>query len=65
MNHSLRFAFCSLYQYNIGKQSRSRIHSLPETLGSVVVAQGAAYGRNDLDPQGYESGIPQGRHWSL
>ena len=27
-----------------------------------MVAQGATYGRNGLDRQGYESGIPQGGH---
>jgi hypothetical protein len=48
-------AGCSLYQYNIGKQSRSRIHFRPQKLGSVVDAQGAAYRSNGLDRQGYES----------
>jgi hypothetical protein len=57
--HSLRFAVCSLYQHNIGEQSRSRIRVQPWKLGSVVIAQGAAYSRNGLDRQGYESGIPQ------
>jgi hypothetical protein len=52
-----RFAFCSLSQYNIGEQSRSRIHVPPQELSSVVIAQGAAYGRNGLYSQWYESGI--------
>jgi hypothetical protein len=65
MIHSLRFAVCSLRQYNIGEQSRSSIHFHPEKLGSVVVVQGATYGRNGLCRQGYECGMPQGGHWSL
>jgi hypothetical protein len=56
MIHSLCLAACSLCQCIIGKQSRSRIHSLPN-LGSAVVAQGATYGRQDLDRQMDESGI--------
>jgi hypothetical protein len=57
MIHSLRFAVCSLYQCNIGEQSRSRIRFQSWKLGSVVVAQGAAYRSNGLDRQGHESGI--------
>jgi hypothetical protein len=62
MIHSLRLAVCSLCQSNIGEQRRSRIHFRLQELGSVVVAQGATYVRNGLDRQGYECGIPQGRH---
>jgi hypothetical protein len=47
----------SPYQYNIGEQSRSKIHFQPQKLGSVVAAQGAAYCRQGLDRQGDESGI--------
>jgi hypothetical protein len=61
MMHSLRFAVRSLHQDSIGEQSHSRIHFQPEKLGSVVVAQGAAYGRNGLYREWYECGIPQGR----
>ena len=57
MNHSLPLAVWSLQQCNLGEQSRSRIHSQPQKLGSLVVPQGAAYGRNGLDRQGDESGI--------
>jgi hypothetical protein len=57
MIHSLRLAVCSLWQYNTGEQSRSRIQFQPWKLGSVVVAQGAAYCRQGLDRQGHESGI--------
>jgi hypothetical protein len=60
MVHSLRLAACSLHQQDIDKQSRSRIHLQSQKLGSVVVAQRAAYGRQGLDRQGDESGIPQG-----
>jgi hypothetical protein len=59
MIHSLRIAVCSLCQYNIREQSRSRAHFQPQKLGSVVVAQSAAYRRNGLDRQRDESGIPQ------
>jgi hypothetical protein len=65
MIHSLRLAVCSLCQYSIGEQSRSRIHFQPWKLGSVLVAQGATYGRNGLNRQWYECGMPQGGHWSL
>jgi len=54
---SLRLAVCSFHQYNTGKQSRGGIRFRPWKPGSVVVAQGAAYGRNGLDRQGDESGI--------
>jgi hypothetical protein len=53
---SLRIAVCSLHQYNIGEQSRSRIHFQPQKLGSVVFAQGATYRSNGLCSQWYESG---------
>jgi len=57
MTHSLHLAVCSLCWDDIGEQSRSRIHSQPQKLGLVVVAQGAAYGRQGLDARRYESGI--------
>jgi hypothetical protein len=57
MIRPLRLAVCSLLQYNIGEQSRGRIRFLPKKLASVLVAQGAAYGRNGLCSQWYESGI--------
>jgi hypothetical protein len=59
MIHSLRLAICSLYQYNTGEQSRSKIHFQLQKLGSGVAAQGAAYCCQGLDRQGYESGTPQ------
>ena len=59
MIHSLRLAVCSLYHYNIGEQSRSRIHFQPQKVGSVMVAQGATYRSNGLDRQGDESGVPK------
>jgi hypothetical protein len=65
MIHSLRFPICSLCQYNIGEQSRSRFYFRLWKLGSVVVAQGAAYRRNGLCRQWYVCGMPQGGHWSL
>jgi hypothetical protein len=64
MIHSLRPAVCSLCQQNIDKQRRSKIHFQPYKLGSVVVAQGAAYCPNGLCRQGHECGMPQGGHWS-
>jgi len=55
--HLSRFTFCSLCHYNLGEQSRSRIRLHPQELGSIVVAQGAAYCRQGLDRQRHESGI--------
>jgi hypothetical protein len=57
MISALGFAVCSLFQYNIGEQGRSRIHFQPWKLGSVVVAQSAAYYPNGLCRQGHKSGI--------
>jgi hypothetical protein len=57
MIYSVRLAVCSLQQYSIGQQSRSSIRFQPWKLGSVVVAQGAAYRRQGLDRQWYECGI--------
>jgi hypothetical protein len=54
---SLCLAVCSLRQYNIGEQNRSRIRFQSWKLGSIVVAQGAAYCRQGLDRQRHESGI--------
>jgi hypothetical protein len=53
-------AVCSLGQYNTGEPNRSKIRFGPQKLGSGVVAQDAANGRNGFCRQGYESGILQG-----
>jgi hypothetical protein len=55
--HSLRFAVSPLCQCNMGAQSNSKVHLRSYNQGSSVAAQGAAYSRNGLCRQGYESGI--------
>lgn len=52
-----RWALQSVRFANTISASRAAAAFIFSRLGSLVVAQGAAYGRQGLDRQGYESGI--------